>query len=83
MSKKFAKAICFNGTIVLITGASRGIGKGLLELYLAKSNHTVVAANRNPNHTTSKALADLPKADVHLFSSSRSIARSPLTLPKL
>lgn len=49
--------------IVLITGANRGIGKGLLELYLAKPNHTVIAANRDPNHATSKALADLPKAE--------------------
>lgn len=63
MSKKSAKAISFSGTIVLITGASRGIGKGLLELYLAKPNHTVVAANRDPNRIISKALADLPKAD--------------------
>ena len=50
-------------TIVLITGANRGIGKGLLELYLAKPNHTVIAANRDPNHPTFKALADLPKAE--------------------
>ncbi|KAL9117323.1 MAG: hypothetical protein Q9187_006143 [Circinaria calcarea] len=50
-------------TIVLITGTNRGIGKGLLELYLAKPNHTVIAANRDPNHPTSKALADLPKAE--------------------
>ena len=50
-------------TIVLITGASRGIGKGLLELYLAKPHHTVIAANRDPNHPTSKALTHLPKAE--------------------
>ncbi|KAB8219870.1 NAD(P)-binding protein [Aspergillus novoparasiticus] len=50
-------------TVVLITGASRGIGKGLLELYLAKPNHTVIAANRNPDHPASKALADLPTAE--------------------
>lgn len=49
-------------TVVLISGANRGIGRGLLELYLAKPNHTVIAANRDPNHATSKALADLPKA---------------------
>ena len=50
-------------TIVLITGANRGIGKGLLELYLAKPNHTVIAANRDPSHATSKALLDLPRAE--------------------
>ncbi|KAJ6127920.1 hypothetical protein N7471_009137 [Penicillium samsonianum] len=50
-------------TIVLITGANRGIGKGILELYLKKPNHTVIAANRDPSHPTSNALADLPKAE--------------------
>ncbi|KAJ5086872.1 Short-chain dehydrogenase/reductase SDR [Penicillium alfredii] len=50
-------------TIVLITGANRGIGKGLLELYLAKPNHTVIAANRTPDDPTSKVLAELPKAE--------------------
>lgn len=47
-------------TIVLISGANRGLGKGLLQLYLAKPNHIVIAANRDPSHATSKALADLP-----------------------
>ncbi|KAF3399148.1 hypothetical protein DPV78_006603 [Talaromyces pinophilus] len=50
-------------TIVIITGANRGIGKGILELYLQKPNHTIIAANRDPSHPTSKALNDLPKAD--------------------
>jgi norsolorinic acid ketoreductase len=50
-------------TIVLITGTNRGIGKGLLELYLSKPNHTVIAANRDPNHSTSKALVDIPTAE--------------------
>ncbi|PYI07232.1 putative NADPH-dependent 1-acyl dihydroxyacetone phosphate reductase [Aspergillus sclerotiicarbonarius CBS 121057] len=50
-------------TIVLITGANRGIGKGILELYLEKPNHTVIAANRDPTHPTSTALTDLPKAE--------------------
>jgi NAD(P)-dependent dehydrogenase (short-subunit alcohol dehydrogenase family) len=50
-------------TVVLITGANRGIGKGLLELYLLKPNHLVIAANRDPEHPTSKALAELPTAD--------------------
>ncbi|KAE8324470.1 putative NADPH-dependent 1-acyl dihydroxyacetone phosphate reductase [Aspergillus sergii] len=50
-------------TVVLITGANRGIGKGLLELYLAKPNHTVIAANRNSDDPTSKALANLPTAE--------------------
>ncbi|KAH7131770.1 hypothetical protein B0J13DRAFT_508855 [Dactylonectria estremocensis] len=48
-------------TIVLVTGANRGIGKGLLQQYLSKPNHTVVAAVRDPSHATSKGLADLQK----------------------
>ncbi|KAK6952867.1 hypothetical protein Daesc_005164 [Daldinia eschscholtzii] len=50
-------------TVVLISGANRGLGKGLLELYLAKPNHIVIAANRNPDHPTSKALEQLPKGE--------------------
>ncbi|KAE9568708.1 hypothetical protein CGMCC3_g15112 [Colletotrichum fructicola] len=49
-------------TIVLITGANRGIGKGLLEKYLARPNHTVIGTVRDPDHESSKALASLPKA---------------------
>ena len=49
-------------TIVLVTGANRGIGKGLLQRYLAKPNYTVIGTVRDPNHESSKALADLPKA---------------------
>ncbi|KAL4931919.1 NAD(P)-binding protein [Aspergillus undulatus] len=48
--------------IILITGANRGIGRGILELYLAKPNHIVIAANRDPNHPTSKELLTLPTA---------------------
>lgn len=48
-------------TIVLISGANRGLGKGILERFLAKPNHIVIAANRDPGHPTSKALSDLPK----------------------
>lgn len=49
-------------TIVLITGANRGLGKGFLERHLATPNYTVIAANRNPEHFTSKDLGNLPKA---------------------
>lgn len=49
--------------IVLITGANRGLGKGLLQRYLAQPNHIVIAGNRDPTHPTSTALNDLPKAD--------------------
>ncbi|PQK08101.1 hypothetical protein BB8028_0001g01800 [Beauveria bassiana] len=50
-------------TIVLITGAGRGIGRGILELYAAKPNHTVIAANRNPDDGPSKELLKLPTAE--------------------
>ena len=50
-------------TIILISGANRGLGKGLLERYLKLPNHTVIAANRYPEHPTSKALFDLPKVE--------------------
>lgn len=50
-------------TIVLITGANRGLGLGLLERYLALPNHTVIAGNRNPAHPSSQALTKLPKGD--------------------
>ncbi|KAH7386383.1 hypothetical protein BKA64DRAFT_680822 [Cadophora sp. MPI-SDFR-AT-0126] len=46
-------------TTVLITGANRGIGKGLLEIYLARPSHTVIAAVRDPKTATS--LNSLPK----------------------
>lgn len=47
-------------TTVLISGANRGLGKGLLEIYVAKPDHIVIAAVRDPSHGTAKALADLP-----------------------
>ncbi|TLD11734.1 hypothetical protein PspLS_11809 [Pyricularia sp. CBS 133598] len=50
-------------TAVLITGANRGLGKGLLERYLSKPNHIVVAAVRDPSHSTVQALSSIPKAD--------------------
>ncbi|KAI4866160.1 hypothetical protein F4820DRAFT_417748 [Hypoxylon rubiginosum] len=50
-------------TIVLITGANRGLGKGLLQRYLALPDHVVIAANRDPAHPTSQALADLPRGE--------------------
>ncbi|KAK7947777.1 NAD(P)-binding protein [Apiospora aurea] len=43
-------------TTVLITGASRGIGRGLAKAYLARPNHTVVAAVRD---TSAKSVASL------------------------
>ncbi|KAL4903270.1 hypothetical protein BDW74DRAFT_169149 [Aspergillus multicolor] len=50
-------------TTVLITGANRGIGRGILELYLSKPHHTVIAANRDPEHPTSKEILAQPTAE--------------------
>ncbi|KPM37684.1 hypothetical protein AK830_g8897 [Neonectria ditissima] len=52
-----------SSTVVLITGASRGVGRGLLERYLARPNYTVIAANRNPDDTNSNSLQDFPKGE--------------------
>lgn len=50
-------------TVILITGANRGLGRGLLERYLKLPGHTVIAATRNPDHPTSKDLSKLARAD--------------------
>ena len=50
-------------TVVLITGANRGIGLGILELYLARPNHTVIAAVRDVGHESAKKLGALPRAE--------------------
>lgn len=48
-------------TVILITGTNRGIGKGLVEKYLARQDHIVIAAVRDL--TTSRALKDNPVAE--------------------
>ncbi|KAJ3547405.1 hypothetical protein NM208_g1532 [Fusarium decemcellulare] len=48
-------------TIILITGANRGIGQGFAKTFLARPSTTLIAAVRDPEHSTSKALEDLPK----------------------
>ncbi|TVY17139.1 Norsolorinic acid ketoreductase [Lachnellula arida] len=47
---------------VLITGANRGIGKGIVAVYLSKSDVTVIAAVRDLESISTKALSSLPKA---------------------
>lgn len=49
-------------TIVLISGANRGLGRGLLQRYLQLPNHTIIAANRNPSCPSSADLFNLPTA---------------------
>lgn len=38
-----------DNTVVLITGSNRGIGLGFVKAYLARPNHTVIAAVRDPS----------------------------------
>lgn len=47
---------------IFISGTNRGIGRGLLQRYLAQPNNVVIAANRDPSHPSSRSLKDLPKA---------------------
>ena len=50
-------------TVVLVTGAKAGIGKGLLKAYAQRSNTTVVAAIRDdPNSAAAKELLSLSTA---------------------
>ncbi|KAF2135829.1 uncharacterized protein K452DRAFT_354223 [Aplosporella prunicola CBS 121167] len=49
-----------SNTIYLITGATRGIGRGLVETYLARPSTTVVAAVRNPADSSAQSLTQLP-----------------------
>ena len=44
-------------TVYLITGANRGIGRGLTDLILSRPNTSVVALVRDLDHETSKSLA--------------------------
>jgi norsolorinic acid ketoreductase len=63
----FKTSITFNisnmasATNLLITGAARGIGKGLVEHYLLQPNYNVIAAVRNLDHPSADALKSLPK----------------------
>ena len=48
-------------TTYLITGANRGIGKGLASALLLRPSTTVIVLVRDPNHPTSQSLNSLPK----------------------
>jgi NAD(P)-dependent dehydrogenase (short-subunit alcohol dehydrogenase family) len=50
-------------TTILVTGASRGLGKGFVKRYLARPGNNVVAGVRDPEHPNAKALAELPRGD--------------------
>ncbi|KAK3373684.1 hypothetical protein B0T24DRAFT_657468 [Lasiosphaeria ovina] len=50
-------------TVVFVTGASRGIGKTLVQTYLARPNHIVVGSVRDTVSTNAEALRSLSAAD--------------------
>ncbi|KAK9413825.1 putative NAD(P)-binding protein [Seiridium unicorne] len=50
-------------TTILVSGASRGLGKGFVERYLAATGNTVIAAVRDLENPNSKALHQLPTAE--------------------
>lgn len=47
-------------TVYLITGANRGIGKGLVAALLVRPSTTIIAAVRDTESSTSKSLSSLP-----------------------
>lgn len=52
-----------DNTIYLVTGANRGIGRGLVAAYLLQPNTTVVAVVRDPSHPTAASLPELAAAE--------------------
>ncbi|KAJ9626240.1 hypothetical protein H2203_003872 [Taxawa tesnikishii (nom. ined.)] len=49
-------------TIYLVTGANRGLGRGLTAALLQRPNTAVIAAVRDPTHTSATSLDSLPAA---------------------
>ncbi|KAK0703896.1 hypothetical protein B0T26DRAFT_517465 [Lasiosphaeria miniovina] len=47
-------------TVILITGANRGLGRGLAETYLARPNVTLVAGVRDPSSASALSLSSAP-----------------------
>ncbi|KAH6972796.1 hypothetical protein BKA56DRAFT_592832 [Ilyonectria sp. MPI-CAGE-AT-0026] len=56
MSTKIVPSETQDTLNVLITGANRGIGKALFKAWACRPNHTVIAAVRDPDSESSKAL---------------------------
>ncbi|OQD64852.1 hypothetical protein PENPOL_c007G03746 [Penicillium polonicum] len=49
--------------VVFITGANRGLGQGLVKGFIAKPDHIVIVAVREPAHSTAQALAEPPAGE--------------------
>ncbi|KAJ0413114.1 NAD(P)-binding protein [Aspergillus carlsbadensis] len=64
-------------TIYLITGANRGIGRGLVAALLSRPNTTVIAAVRNPDAPTSTSLTALPKSSTSTLITVKIDSQSP------
>ncbi|KAL6232396.1 hypothetical protein BDW75DRAFT_232843 [Aspergillus navahoensis] len=55
-------------TVYLISGANRGIGRGVVEVLLSRPNTTVIAAVRNPDAAASQSLNSItPGTSSHLI----------------
>jgi norsolorinic acid ketoreductase len=54
---RFKKTVDMPHTTYLISGANRGIGRGLAEIFLSRPDTTVVALVRDPSSETSQSLA--------------------------
>ncbi|TDZ34019.1 Norsolorinic acid ketoreductase nor1 [Colletotrichum spinosum] len=50
------------GTVVLITGVSKGLGRALVEKYLSRPNHTVIGSLRDSKAPAAHDLENLPAA---------------------
>jgi hypothetical protein len=53
-------AMATENIILLISGATRGIGRGLTEAFAARPSHTIIAAVCDTSHSTTKSLASFP-----------------------
>jgi NAD(P)-dependent dehydrogenase (short-subunit alcohol dehydrogenase family) len=51
-----------DSTIILITGASGGLGKALLQVYLSRPNHIVIGSVRDTASAKAQELKKLPTA---------------------
>ncbi|KAI1113129.1 NAD(P)-binding protein [Nemania sp. NC0429] len=49
--------------VILITGVGRGIGRALLEMYLARPDHTVIGSVRNQASAEQAGLGSVPTAE--------------------